>query len=370
MRKISFLAISMLVLAALSGCTLNSAAPQLIKAIDNTSKQASTLGVVLTDTLPDGSAISEVHKPNSTFFVDSAVFNNDNSLKQISRKTPGDVLSLQSSFGFAKASINSTVDFAATTFKVLSSSVTVDKKTYTLALKLKDTTGSMGTINTNIVFLVQDDLVQTITLQNNLFNPSNPEEVCLYYPTGCSTQIAIIYNQDTIDSLMKQALTLYETSQLHSQLAVTNFEEIMTQMNETYSQDSSWTTTNSDQSAGVVFDESSNKGVSWDQYGGQPVKFDAKKAQENTNGPDRGFTSSIFFDTTDGGSTFFYDKVLATVSGTTTTYDITNTDGSIVGSFTFVNGLLDSFIDNSIGVKEQYQVSPKADLALLAKKGN
>lgn len=46
------------------------------------------------------------------------------------------------------------------------------------------------------------------------------------------------------------------------------------------------------------------------------------------------------------------------------------TDASNVGLFTFVNGLLNSFIDNSIGVKEQYQVSPKADLALLTKKRN
>jgi len=370
MRKISFLTVSVIVLAALSGCSLNSAQPQLLKAIDNTTKQAATLGVVLTDTLPDGTSVTEVHKPNSTFFVDSAVFNTDKSLKQISRKTPGDVLSLRGAFGFAKTPVDSTFDFASTTFKILSSKVSVDKKNYTLSLQLKDTTGSMGTINTDIVFLVQDDLVQSITLQKNLFSPDNPEEVCYYYPTGCSTQLALSYDRDTIDSLMKQALNLYETTQLHSELTVSNFEEIMTQMTETYGQYTSWTTTNTDQSAGSVFDQAGNKGVSWDQYGDPSVNFDSTNAQEYSNGPDRGFTSSVFFDTTDGGSTFFYDKVLSTVNGSTTTYEITNTDGSSVGSFTFVNGLLNSFIDNSIGVKEQYQVSPKADLALLTKKRN
>ena len=368
MRKISALLISAFLFTAVASCSLNSAAAKLLKAVDNTDKQAATLGVYATDTLPDGTSVTEVQFPSNPLFVDSAVFNTDGSLKQTSRKTPGDVLSLRSAFSFARASVNSDVDFASTTFKVESSEISENQGIYTLKLKLKDTTGSMGTVETKIDYVVKDDLVQSVAIQDNLYNKTNPEEVCLYYPTGCSIGITLSYDQETITNEMKQAIALYESTQLHDKLTVANFEEIMTQMTTSYNQLSSWTTTDSTQESGTIFDATSNQGVSWDQFGDPAVAFTAANSQESNNGPDRGFTATIFFDTTDGGSTFFYDKVSSSVSGNTTTYDVSNTDGSIVGSFIFTNGILSSIVDNTIGVKVQYQVNPKADLVLLKQK--
>jgi hypothetical protein len=369
MRKTLVLLSALLLVTGITGCSANSSSAKLAKIISNTQKQMGTLGVLVTDTLPDGTTINEVHKPDSTFFVNEAVFNTDGTLKQISRKNPGDVLSVNSAFAIATATTGQTFDFATTTFKILNIDYTNDKNEYKVNLKVKDQTGSMGTLNTTLTFETADDLVQSVNIDSNLYNRDNPEEVCLYYPTGCSLSSTLDYDTTNIDNQMNTAFEDYQNTQLHDPLTVANFKDIMTQINQTYSQYPSWTVTNSDESSGVVFDADSNKGVRWDSYGDPATVFDSSANQELTNGPDMGFTSSIFFDTTDGGSTFFFSKVVATSSGTTNSYDVIGTDGSVMGNFTFTNGLLTGFTD-SLAVKTQYQVSPKADLVLLKKKSS
>ena len=367
MRKTILVSSILLVLSWLTGCSNTSSAAELQKIVANSQKQLETIGAVISVTTPDSSVYSEVTDAKATRFVNSAVFNKEGVLTHISRKLPSDVLSLRAGFAIATGKVGSTFDFAGSTFKFKSVEVTIKNDHYTVSFKVLDTTGTMGTFSSSADFKFQDDLITAITLNKNLYNKDNPEEVCYYYPAGCSLSSVIDYSQVSVSKAMTKAIKAYEKSQLHDPQSVTNFEDIMQQMNETYNQYLSWTTTNSDQSAGIIYSSAKDEGVRWDSYGDPAIKFSADSISSTNNGPDLGFVSGLFFDTTDGGSTFFYDKVIKTNANS---YDILSSDGTVAGSLNFTNGLLTSFMDNTIGFKDKYQVNPLADLVLLSKKGS
>lgn len=362
--------IVMTVTAALSGCASdranNSPADALAAAANATSSKIAATGAIAASKAHGGISINEVHDPSDAggLYVNDAVLTGASlDFKQISRQSPGDLKSFEAATHIATAKVGDQVQYASAIFKVLSSVVITNKIGFEQTIHVHDVYGNMGTFTARIVYATNEGLISGVDFDQALFDKSNPEEVCLYYPTNCISHMTLNFDPNKVTALMRQALSKYETAQnLGSGDNQRLFEIIMNKMDKTVKADRSWTTTNADATAGTVFDASSNKGVVFSSYG-DATAVTSKGAYDGKHGPDNGFVSGLFFDTTDGGSTYFYGPI--TYETANNLYTIRDSQNNMIAKLWFANGLLADYTDNTIGTNDKFTIRNIVDTELL-----
>ena len=359
-----------LLAATLASCSqvakTNSAAEQLVSVANATSAKIAETGAVAGDKTHGGLAVVEVHDPSDAggLYVNDSVMTGANlDFKQISRQSPGDLKSFEAASQIAQAKVGDVVQYASANFKVLSSVVVANKTGFVQTVRVHDVYGNMGTFTARIVYGVNQGLISSVDFDKALFDKSNPEEVCLYYPTNCVSHLTLNFDTNTVTALMRQALAKYETAQnLASGDNQRFFEAIMNKMDKTVKADKSWTTTNTDKTAGTVFDAAKNKGVVFSSYG-DATAITTSDAYDGRHGPDNGFVSGLFFDTTDGGSTYFYGPI--TYVAATGLYTINDSQNNMVANLRFANGFLADYTDNTIGINDKFTIRNTVDSELL-----
>ena len=359
-----------MVAATLSGCASGTAssspADALAAAANATSAKIAATGAVAASKVHGGTSINEVHDPSDAggLYVNDAVLTGATlDFKQISRQSPGDLKSFEAAAQIAQAKVGDQVQYASANFKVLSSVVIANKNGFVQTIRVHDVYGNMGTFTARIVYATNAGLITNVDFDKALFDKSNPEEVCIYYPTNCINHMTLNFESNTVTALMRQAFGKYETAQnLASGDNQRFFEIIMNKMDKTVKADKSWTTTNADKTAGTVFDAASNKGVVFSAYG-DATAISASNAYDGRHGPDNGFVSGLFFDTTDGGSTYFYGPIAFTPA--TGVYTISDSDNNVVASLHFAQGLLADYNDNTIGINDKFTINTTVDAELL-----
>jgi len=370
-RFVGLATVLLAVSVGLSGCarpvTPQAPSVTLAKAIKATEQKISATGFVAKIQVHGGSQATEVFDPkdNGGLFVNDAVMvDSALNFRQISRQTSDQVRSFLSAAQVAEAHVGATLDFAAYTFKVESKKVTEKSGEYVEALKLTEQDGQLGTFLATVRFGIKGGLISQVSFDKGLFDPTAPEEVCSYAPTNCVESATYDYTASNVAQLMGEAFGKYEQAQ---SLAVGPshllFEQIMRDLDQTYKTYKSWTVQNADSSAGAVFDAATGNGVTFDSYD-SPQIFDASQAGSGRFGPDNGFVSSIFFDTTDGGSTYFFGPI--TFDAAQGVYTVHDTSGSEVATFTFVNHVLQQYVDSTFG-HDVYTVRGQANKDLLAR---
>jgi hypothetical protein len=359
-----------MVAATLSGCASGTAssspADALAAAANSTSAKIAATGAVAASKVHGGTSINEVHDPSDAggLYVNDAVLTGATlDFKQISRQSPGDMKSFEAAAQIAQAKVDDVVQYASANFKVLSSVVVANKTGFVQTVRVHDVYGNMGTFNARIVYGVNQGLISSVDFDKALFDKSNPEEVCLYYPTNCVSHLTLNFDTNTVTALMRQALAKYESAQnLASGDNQSFFEAIMNKMDKTVKADKSWTTTNTDKTAGTVFDAANNKGVVFSSYG-DATAITTSDAHDGRHGPDNGFVSGLFFDTTDGGSTYFYGPI--TYVSATGLYTINDSQNNMVANLWFANGFLADYTDNTIGINDKFTIRNTVDTDLL-----
>ncbi|MFM8927523.1 MAG: hypothetical protein ACKOFA_04910, partial [Rhodoluna sp.] len=181
-----------------------------------------------------------------------------------------------------------------------------------------------------------------------------------YLPTSCLLNLELDYNNSRIRSLMIKAKTKYESKWLKNEENIRNFNALMKIAENTFEEVISWTTANADKTEGTIFDSTSKKGVNWSSYG----PTESFSSPSRLNAPDRGIISRTFFDTTDGGSNYFYDKVL--VLGDRKGFKITNVDGSVALEITTAGEMITGYTDYTVA-KQSFEIIRAADEELLRK---
>jgi len=343
-----------------------SAAEELAVATDNTVSEISTSGVVASGTYHGNQSFTEVHDPSSAGgrYVNDAVLTGPNlEFRQISRQSSGDLKAFKAAIGFAQAKIGDQVEYASSSFNVLGASVASNKTGFSKTFNLEDAYGNLGKFKATVAYTVENGLVTGVSFDQALFDKDNPEEVCIYSPTNCIIQEQFDFDPKAVSALMLSAFDKYEVSQnLASGSNKDHFEAIMRKMQKTASEYRSWTTTNVDKNSGSIFDAATGQGVSFNPYD-ETTRTSSKQAYSGRYGPDSGFVSSLFFDTTDGGSTYFYGPI--SFSAETSTFTIRDNQGNLVAKLHFIDNLLVDFVSNTIGLNEKFTISKTVDQDLL-----
>ncbi|NBR61205.1 MAG: hypothetical protein EBT86_06075 [Actinobacteria bacterium] len=370
---IASLAIATLTVTSLTACSTvfkpESDAEELVAAIDNTVTKISATGVIATGTYHRNQSFTEVFDPNAAgahYVNDSVLLGPNLEFRQISRQSQGDLKAFKAAIGFAKAKVKAQVEYASSVFNVLASSVVSNEDEFLQTLKLQDVYGNLGKFNATITYHIENALVTGVSFDQAMFDQENPEEVCIYSPTNCIIQEQFDFDSEAVPKLMLLAFNKYEVSQ---NLASGNnkefFETIMRNMDKTVGQYKSWTTVNTDGSTGSVFDAATGKGVSFNPYD-ETTEISAKDAYTGRFGADSGYVSSLFFDTTDGGSTYFYGPISYSVE--TNTFTIKDSQDTTVAKLHFEKGILVDFLSNTIGLNEKFTISEAVDQKLLESK--
>jgi hypothetical protein len=347
----------------------SSAADQLAAVATATLAKVAETGAVATSKAHGGFSLTEVHDPSDAggMYVNDAVMTGANlDFKQISRQSPGDMRSFETTAQFAKAKVGDQVQYASANFKVLSTVVISNKAGFVQTVRVHDVYGNLGTFTARIVYGTSAGLITSVDFDKALFDKSNPEEVCLYYPTNCISHLTLTLDTNTVAASMGEALAKYETAQnLASGDNQRFFESIMKSLDKTVKTYKSFTTVNTDKTAGIVFDAATNSGVVFSAYGDANA-IDASNAYDGRHGPDLGFVSGLFFDTTDGGSTYFYGPIA--FDSKTGIYTISDSQNFVVANLHFANGLLVDYNDNTIGSNDKFTISTTVDAELLKAK--
>jgi len=356
--------------ALLTACSPKPSASAVLKdAVTATSAKILRNGAVAEGQIIDGGKFTEVQDPNDAggHYVNNAVLTGaQNDFKQISRQTPGNLQSFDPIRDFAMARSGETISFNITNFKVLSTEFTQEGQKVTQKIRLKDTSSDMGTFDASVKYTIAAGLIKTASFDKALFNPQNPSEVCMYSPINCAKKIKLHFEVNRVKLIMGKALNAYEVAQRLSEgTQKSYFEQIMKNMDSTVRATTSWTTQNSDASAGSVYDAKTQTGVTFSSYD-DPAAISQENYQDGRHGPDNGFVSGIFFDTTDGGSTYFYADILFDQSSAR--YVITDSQGLIIANLHFEGTRLVDFVDNTIGTNSIFTISNRVDAPLLASK--
>ena len=355
--------------ACSSGAASSSPADQLATAAKATSAKIASTGAVATSKAHGGISLNEVHDPSDAggMYVNDAVMTGANlDFKQISRQSPGDMRSFETTAQIATAKVGDQVQYASANFKVLSTVVISNKAGFVQTVRVHDVYGNLGTFNARIVYGLSDGLISNVDFDKALYDKSNPEEVCLYYPTNCISHLTMTFDPNVVAASMGEGLAKYETAQnLASGDNQRFFESIMKNLDKTIKTDKSFTTVNTDKTAGTVFDAATNRGVVFSAYGDANA-IDASNAYDGRHGPDLGFVSGLFFDTTDGGSTYFYGPI--SFDSKSGIFTIKDSQNFVVANLHFANGLLVDYNDNTIGINDKFTISTVVDTELLKAK--
>jgi hypothetical protein len=361
-RATALIAVAAVVGLGLAGCSVKpSAAKELQAAVSATEKAISTRGVLASFTEFDASVAREVHDPKFGLYVNDATeIGSANSFKQISRNNLSSASAIDSVLNFVGAKVGAQVWFAGTNYEINSKSLvrtpdgTIEEK-----LTLKNMDDKKSIVSGSLRFTIKAGLISRVLVSPAFYNKANPEEVCQYSPESCTRDLRLDYSSAEISKAMAHAFAGYEFSQIHGGDNVQNFEALMRAMQQTVDTLKSWTTLNQDASVGSVYDAEAKHGASWNPYDGGD-KLTATNVNAGWSGPDNNAVSQTFFDTTDGGSSFFYQSI--EVDHATGTYSVKDSSGAIAATFTFADGILSGFSDTF----NQFTVSPKAEPQVLA----
>lgn len=346
--------------------TADTSASQLVQSIKATQEKIAAGGAIATATTQGGLEVTEVYDAtdNGGLYVnDSVLIGLAEEFKQISRQAQGNMKSFEAFKQIAISQVGEVVYYASADFKVLKNKVSATDDGFMQVLQVHDVYGTMGTFSASLDYKVDHGLITTVKLDKALFNKSNPEEVCLYYPTNCINIVSFNFNSKSVTDKMREAFAKYEVAQnLSTGTNKQHFENIMRKMDLTLTEYKSWTTVNADMSSGTVFDATRNLGVIFDPYG-DPTKINGLADLDGHHGPDLGFVSGLFFDTTDGGSTYFYGPI--SFNSNTETYSIYDGQNSLVANLHFEGNTLVGFNNNTIGSADHHSISNRVDSALL-----
>lgn len=361
-RGAALLATTALLGVVLSGCgTTASPEQELRAAVTATKLEISSQGVVASFTEFDGSVAREVHDPTFGLYVNDATETGKGSkFKQISRNNLSSASAIDSALNFVGAKVGEELWFAGTNYALKSASVTRSSDSVLEErFVLKNIDDSKSIVAATLSFTLADGLIAKVEVSDSLNNKTNPPEVCQYYPTSCTKEVSLDYRSAAVSEVMAHAFAGYEASQLHGASNVQNFEALMRAMQNSVDKLKSWTTLNHDGSVGSVYDAKLGKGANWNPYDGGD-KLTRANVYAGWSGPDNNAVSQTFFDTTDGGSSFFFQDVL--VDHSTGNYSIYDSSGAVAATFSFTDGVLVSFSDTL----DKDTVSPVADPKILA----
>ena len=341
-------------------------AKQLALILQNTQSKIATVGSVASSITQSDLELTEVYDPkdNGGMFVnDSVLTGSKQEFKQISRQARGNMKSSEIFMEIGSSKVGEIVYYATTNFEVLENKISESKDGFLQSLKLHDVDGNRGTFRAIIEYKVEQGLITNVKFAKDWFNKSDPEEVCLYAPTNCISNVSFSFDSKRVVDKMKEAFTKYEVSQnLSSGTNQQHFESIMRKMDSTVAEYKSWTTVNEGKTIGSVFDSSRDKGVKFDIYG-EPAEIKGVADLNGRQGPDNGFVSGLFFDTTDGGSTYFYGPI--SFDANTGIYSIYDTQNTLVANLHFAGNKLIAFNNNFLWEKDKFSISKEVDTDLL-----
>jgi hypothetical protein len=360
-RGAPFVATTALLAIGISGCsTAVSAEKELRNAVAATKLALANQGVVASFTEFDGSVAREVHDPAFGLYVNDATeTGKGHDFKQISRNNQSSASAIDSTLNFVGAKLGAELWFAGTNYALKSANVTRSSNSVLLEkIMLKNLDDKKSVVSATLRFTLADGLITKVEISDNLNNKSNPPEVCQYYPTSCTKVVSLDYGSATVREVMAHAFAGYEASQIHGTKNIQNFEALARLMQTTAANMKSWTTLNPDGSVGTIYDAKLGRGSNWNPYDGGD-KLTPKNVYTGWSGPDLNVFSQTFFDTTDGGSSFFYQDIL--VDHNTGTYSIKDSSGATAATFRFANNRLVAFSDSL----DRFTVSPVADPRVL-----
>ena len=372
-RSVVGLSAIVFLLASLTACAsktnVEPPASQLAAAALATQARIASSGAIATATAHGPIEFTEVYdasNANGRFVNDAVLLGANQDFKHISRRARGEMGAFAAIYQIATSKTGATFEYASESLRVLANKVVQGKHGFLQTLKVKDLQGGLGTFSAQIDYEIFNGLISGVKLDPALFDESNPEEVCFYYPANCVQQVSFNYKVKSVHSLMGVAFNKYEVAQnLAEGTNKQYFEEIMSKMDSTFDFYDSWTTVNADASAGSIFDAKSKRGATFNSYDA-PAPINATGGLSGIHGPDNGFVSGLFFDPTDGGSTYFYGPI--SFDAATQTFEIRDSQNALKAQLTFFADKLVSYVDNSIGADEKFTISTKVDAELLKSK--
>jgi hypothetical protein len=372
-RSVASLTAIVFSLASLTACApktnVEPPASQLAAAALATQARIASSGAIARASAHGPIEFTEVYDAshaNARFVNDAVLLGANQDFKEISRRAVGEMGAFGAIRQIATAKPGGTFEYASESLKVLANKVVQTKNGFVQTLKVKDLLGGLGTFTAQLKYEVGEGLITNVEVDHALFDESNPEEVCFYYPANCVQQVSLNFSVKAVHSLMAAAFNKYEVAQnLAEGTNKQYFEAIMHKMDSTFDFYDSWTTVNADASAGSVFNAKSKRGVAFNSYDA-PAPIDGTADLSGIHGPDNGFVSGLFFDPTDGGSTYFYGPI--SFDAATQTFEIRDNQNTLMAQLTFVGDKLVSYVDNTIGANGKFTLSAKVDTELLKSK--
>jgi hypothetical protein len=299
---------------------------------------ASKSGVVLmgTDTL--GYRVEQVHAPDSSRFVNNAVlYSNKAQIRQFNRSNENLPAALDAAIRLYNAKVGSKVGFANSRFMVKASSRTNSGGRVVVHTKLARTDSPSKMFAADFSFRFGGGLLRQVSLPEEIQPSKDAADICYYYPAECLTEFTVSYDAKRVQAAIDNAQAKYERKWLRKPGSAKAFETLMAAAARTYSDFTSWTVVSEDGSQGSIYDGKTNSGVTWGPY--DPTRsFGLPRTRFQADAPDLGLVSNTFFDTTDGGSNFFYSEVNRV--GAAGGYVVTNYDGTPAVEFEVRGGTL------------------------------
>jgi len=362
MKKIALLVTGLLLAFTLSSCA-ETKTDGLEAQLAETKAAMSKTGVVVSGYDTSGALVQNVHKPNTGFFVNDAVLVGDQEdIRQFDRQDSERARAIVSAFDFAAAKIDQEIRFASNVFKVIEREVEErDANTTRLNLVLSDQLGNLGRVKVKVDYLFVDGLLVEVNFPDFLLPTGDSADVCYYFPTSCLINLELNYDKEAIDTLMNTAKAKFDAKWLKTDETISNFYALMSAVEKTFNDYSSWTVVNEDATEGSIFDAESGEGVSWSSF--SPTEnFTKDNRFDNNFSLDHGFIRNTFFDSTDGGSNFFYASIEKATNKDE--YSVINTDGAVAIVFTIKDGLLSQITDYQIAI-QTFSITNTADKELL-----
>jgi hypothetical protein len=327
---------------------------------------ASKSGVVLigTDTL--GYRVEQVHTPDSSRFVNNAVlYSHKAQIRQFDRGNETVPTALDSAIRLYNAKAGSSVGFGNSRFHVKSTSPATSAGGWVvLHTKLARTDSPSKVFAADFRFEFSHGLLRKVQLPKQIQPPKDAADICYYYPAECLTGFTVSYDSKKVQATMATAQAKYERKWLRKPGSAKAFEALMTAAAQTYREYKSWTAVSTDGLQGSVYDAKTNSGVTWGPY--DPTRsFGLPQTRFQSDSPDLGLIASTFFDTTDGGSNFFYSNVRH-IDGAER-YQVINYDGTTAIEFATSDGRLSRITNFFLG-KQVISVSGKVNSDLLKSK--
>jgi hypothetical protein len=359
------LAFALLPIIWLAGCAAQPSASSSAKThLSLTTASKSGVLLVGRDTL--GYRVEQVHTPDSNRFVNNAVlYSHKAQIRQYNRSNQPIPSALDAAIRIYNAKVGSSVAFANGRFRVSATRRKTGTDGWTaLRTKLAATDKPSKVFEADFRFRFKRGLLLNVQLPKAIEPSRDAADICYYYPAECLTEFTVSYDAKRVDSTMAAAQAKYERKWLRQPGSAKAFESLMAAAARTYRDFSSWTTVSADGTLGSIFDAKTNSGITWGPYD-STHSFGPMVTRFPGDGPDLGLVSNTFFDTTDGGSNFFFSGVKFV--NASQTYQVVNYDGSTAIEFGIRDGKLAQITNYFLG-KQVISVSGKANLQLLKSK--